>query len=275
MRVYSEVLSRWVTVPDEPKKIVSLAPAITETLFMIGLGDSVVGVSRYCNKPPEARSKPKVGAYLDVNLKLLKLLDPDLVLVTTGAQRTIYSSLEAAKVRYFPIPLPVSVYGVIDLVITTSMVVGRVDEGRELAEKINEELHSIKTPWAKMRAYYEVDLGGPVTIGAHTFVDHALRFINLENIMHDIKSSYVTPNYDLVAERNPGVIIVESGSEVKPDLRSVLKRFEAAGLTHIDAVRRNRVVLLEHNTLSHYGPSLPKSLRRVAEAVAVTLGKGV
>jgi len=275
MRIYSEVLSRWVTVPDEPRRIVSLAPALTETLFMIGLGDRVVGVSRFCNKPNEARNRPRVGAYLDINLKLLKLLKPDIVLVTTGAQRAIYSLLEGAKIKYFPIPLPVSVYGVIDLVIVTSTVVGKVDEGRELAEKINEELHSIKTPWTKMRVYYEVDLGGPVTVGAHTFIDHALQFINLENIMHDVRSSYVTPNYDLVAERNPDVIIIESGSEAKPNVRQVLNRFEAAGLTHLKAVRRNRLVLLEHNTLSHYGPSLPRSLRKVASAVSTVLGKGV
>jgi len=62
-------------------RIVSLAPSITESLFALGVGDQVVGVTRYCNYPPEARAKEKVGGYQDLNYEAVLALKPDLVVL--------------------------------------------------------------------------------------------------------------------------------------------------------------------------------------------------
>jgi len=63
------------------RRIISLAPSITETLFAIGLGDAVVGVTRYCDYPPEARSKRQVGGVYDPNYEAITALSPDLVMM--------------------------------------------------------------------------------------------------------------------------------------------------------------------------------------------------
>ncbi|HET9298870.1 MAG TPA: helical backbone metal receptor, partial [Candidatus Polarisedimenticolaceae bacterium] len=65
-----------------PQRIVSLTPAITETLFALGLGDRVVGVTRFCDYPPEARTKPQVGGYADPDVEAVVALSPDLVLIS-------------------------------------------------------------------------------------------------------------------------------------------------------------------------------------------------
>lgn len=64
-----------------PRRIVSMAPSVTETLFALGLGDRVVGVTRYCDYPPEAASKAKIGGFLDPNYEAIVKLDPDLVVL--------------------------------------------------------------------------------------------------------------------------------------------------------------------------------------------------
>lgn len=69
-------------VETAPQRIVSLTPAITETLFAIGLGDRVVGVTRFCDYPPEARTKPQVGGYADPDVEAVVALTPDLVLIS-------------------------------------------------------------------------------------------------------------------------------------------------------------------------------------------------
>ena len=78
---------RRVDVPDHPRRLISLAPSITETLFALGLGDSVVGDTDYCEYPPEAKLKPHVGPILNPNLERIVALKPDLVLGSPEANR--------------------------------------------------------------------------------------------------------------------------------------------------------------------------------------------
>ncbi|MGQ9606940.1 MAG: ABC transporter substrate-binding protein [Thermogutta sp.] len=70
-----------------PRRVVSLAPSITETLFAMGLGDVVVGVTDFCRDPPEVTNLPKVGGYLNPNVEAVLRLQPDLIIIPAGAQR--------------------------------------------------------------------------------------------------------------------------------------------------------------------------------------------
>src|SRR5580704_18710852 len=67
-----------------PQRIISTAPSITEVLYALGLGDRVVGVTRYCRYPPEALLKPKIGDYTSPNLEAIAALRPDLVIIQTN-----------------------------------------------------------------------------------------------------------------------------------------------------------------------------------------------
>ena len=69
---------------ESPKRIISMAPSITETLFALGLGDQVVGVSRFCTYPPEVKTKPKVGGLFDPNLEAILSLRPDRIILLKG-----------------------------------------------------------------------------------------------------------------------------------------------------------------------------------------------
>ena len=73
----------------EPRRIVSAAPGITETLFALGLGSRVVGVSQYCRYPAEARALPKVGGYLRPDVEAIVALRPDLVIVQYAPNRVV------------------------------------------------------------------------------------------------------------------------------------------------------------------------------------------
>ena len=78
---------RRVDIPEHPQRLISLAPSITETLFALGLGESVVGNTDYCEYPPEAKLKPHVGPILNPNLERIVALKPDLVLGSPEANR--------------------------------------------------------------------------------------------------------------------------------------------------------------------------------------------
>ena len=80
-KTVTDQLNRQVTVPDDPKRVVALAPSITETLFALGLGEKVTGVTRFCTYPPEVQLVTKVGGFLDPNYEVIASLKPDLVVL--------------------------------------------------------------------------------------------------------------------------------------------------------------------------------------------------
>ena len=82
----------------QPRRIVSTAPSITETLFALGLGDRVIGVSQHCHYPPEANSRPRVGSYLKPNVEVIVGLRPDLVIVQAKTNDAA-AQLERVKVN--------------------------------------------------------------------------------------------------------------------------------------------------------------------------------
>ncbi|MEB3851257.1 MAG: ABC transporter substrate-binding protein, partial [Desulfurococcales archaeon] len=182
VRVYSLALGREVEVPERPSRIVSLSPAVTETLFRIGAGDRVVGVSVFCSKPPEACGRPRVGSYYKVDYKRLDPLEPDLILTTTGAQARVVEELAERGYTVYPVPLPTSLYGILDNIITVGIVAGEIPGARRLAGELAGRLPPLRGALDGVRVYYEIDLGGPVSAGAHSYIVDALEFLGAETV---------------------------------------------------------------------------------------------
>ena len=109
----SDMLGRTVVVPDRPLRVVSLAPSLTETVYALGRGDWLVGVTEFCDYPPEARSKPRVGGIAAPSLERIVSLAPDLALTTAeGNSRNTMEQLERLGIATFALK-PDSYAGVI------------------------------------------------------------------------------------------------------------------------------------------------------------------
>ena len=252
-RLYSEVLNTYIEVPETPK-VVSLAPSITDTLYRIGAWENVVGVSLYCNIPEEAGKKPRVGAYLNINYDKLDELKPDLILTTTGAQRNLTMELWDKGYTVYPIPLPTSIYGIIDNIVLTGYLVGRAAESLKVARKYLKLLNTVEYT-VDENVYYEILFEEPYTIGQYSYITTSLHHIGLKNIFMDIEKSYFKPDFNEVLERNPGIIIYELKPNMKISYNELVELFEDRGWSDIDAVRNNQIYILEPDTLAHYGPT--------------------
>ncbi len=267
VRLFSEVLGKEVEVPERPSRIVSLSPAITEILYMLGVWDRVVGVSVFDHKPPEAREKPKVGSYYKVNYRALEELSPDLVLVTTGAQRKVLYEL-AERYTTYPIPLPLSVAAVIDQVVQVGIVVGALEEARRLESRLLERAERLKGALEGVRVYYEVFLGGPVTAGGHTYITDAFRLMGAETPFQGYRTTWITdPPADVIRDFDPDYIVYEPSPYVETSLDRVVRGFEERGLGGLRAVKERRIIILPPDSLAHYGPSLFDALEDLASRV--------
>jgi len=252
-KVFSEILGEYIEVPDNPK-IVSLAPSITDTLYRIGVWDQVVGVSLFCNIPKEASSKPRVGAYLKVSYKRLDELSPDIVLTTTGVQRNLTLELKEKGYNVYPIPLPISIYGIVDNIVLTGYVVGAVDRALEVAGKYLRLLDEVEG-FLDAKVYYEICFEDPYTIGKYSYITTSLYHIGLRNIFMGVDKSYFKPDFKEVLELNPEVIIYEMNPGKEVTYNEVIEMFEERGWGGIRALRENRVFIVGPDTLAHYGPT--------------------
>ena len=274
VRVYSLALGRELEVPERPERIVSLSPAVTETLFRIGAGERVVGVSVFCSKPPEACERPRVGSYYKVDYKRLEPLEPDLILTTTGAQLGVVRELEEKGYRVYPVPLPTSLYGVLDNIITIGIVVGEIAGARSLAGELASRLPGLRGRLQGIRVYYEIDLGGPVSAGAHSYIVDALEFLGAETVFSKDRVPWViNPDPGRVLEFDPDVIVYEKKPYSKDTPETVRRKLEERGLGSLRALREGRIVVLPPDSLAHYGPSLVDALEALAGKVEKLLAR--
>lgn len=141
-----------------PKKIVCLTEETTETLYLIGEGERVVGISGYTVRPPEARKKPKVSAYLHARYEKIEALTPDLILAFSDLQSNITSDLVKRGYPVFTFNQR-SVDEILQMVRVLGGIVGVPDKGNALAAQLADGLAEIRTQAAALprrpRVYFE------------------------------------------------------------------------------------------------------------------------
>ncbi len=165
-------LGRTHVFVQPPRRIVSISPGITETLFALGLDDVIVGVSDFCDFPEAARAKPKVGG-VTPNIEAIVGLRPDLVLLTGGiGMREV-----AARMDRLGIPAlgfePTSIDAVFDRILRLGHITGRIKQAQELVERLRGRLDTVashRSPASSPRVLYLVDEDPYITVGRGSFL---------------------------------------------------------------------------------------------------------
>jgi iron complex transport system substrate-binding protein len=255
MKVFNEILGSEVEIPEQPKRMVSFSPAATEALFEIGVGENVVGVSAFCARPAEVKTKRKLGSYNTVRDEVLDEVDPDLILTVTGDQREFAIRI-ARKYPVYPLELPVSVAGIVDFVIKVGLVTGAADKARELGGTLMRSLGKLGT-LPQFTGYVEIDLGGPVTFGSYSYITDAFRILGAHHIYERERREWLTPDLEKVAAGDPDLIMYEPKmfSKFGDDDRDTL--IASRGWNGLRAVRRGNFFVTPGplDFLAHHGPS--------------------
>jgi iron complex transport system substrate-binding protein len=249
-----------------PHRIISLIPSVTEMLFAIGAGPSVVGVSSFDHFPPEAERRAKVGGLVDPDFERILSLRPDLVVVY-GTQSELIDRLRRAGLPMFNYQHA----GLADITQTIRQIgdrVGRGDAARTLAGDIERRIASVRAvtrtlPRPKTLLVFEREPGtlrGIYGSGGVGFLHDMLEAAGGTNLMADVPRQSVQITTELAMSRAPDVIIeIHSGAEWTP-ARAARERDVWRALPSIPAVRTGRVYVLADERLSIPGP-------RVADAV--------
>lgn len=177
MHEVTDEVGRTIRIPVNPNRIVSLAPSLTETVYALGAEDRLVGDTDYCDYPPEAQKKPKVGGVIDPNLEEIAALHPDLVLVTKGANR-----LETVRaLDSFGISAYATDPHKVDEIITSTKKLADVlnvpAAGRAVAEDLQQRLatlHAELNALPPKRVLFVVWTEPLISVGKGTFIADAL-----------------------------------------------------------------------------------------------------
>jgi iron complex transport system substrate-binding protein len=259
--VRTDAIGRQVNLPRRPARIISLAPSVTEVLFLVGAGDRVVGVTVHCDWPEEARKLPKIGDLLNPSAELILEAKPDLVIASTaGNDRTAVLKLADLGLPVF-VTAPRSVATIFDTVEQIGRVTGCEDRAAELVARMKERLDSLDrrlTGTKPVRAFYITWFEPLLAPGKGTFENDVLRHAGIESISAAIPEFYPRYSLEQVIASDPDVILaVRHEGNPLPDLRVL------PGWRQLRAVQGNRVIVVSE-VFQHPSPRFLDALEELA-----------
>jgi iron complex transport system substrate-binding protein len=258
---------RTVRIPQPVRRIVSLAPSVTETLFALGLGDRLVGDTDFCDYPSEARQKAHIGGPVNPNIEAVAALHPDLVVAAREINRLdSVRSLEKLGIAVYTTD-PQTVEQVLTSTERLGDLLDASDAGHSLAANLRRRLGEMDRRLAALPAknvLMIVWLDPLMSVGRNTFMDDALRRAGARSVI-DSPQSWPSIDLEQVVRLQPEYLIIsnDNARQVQRELAELQAR---PGWRRLDAVRHRRIIVLSE-ALSHPSPRLVDGIEQLARAL--------
>jgi iron complex transport system substrate-binding protein len=265
------------TAQTKPQRIVSTSPSITETLFALGLGDKVVGVSQFCNYPPEVRKLPKVGSYIKPDPEAIARLAPDLVILERS-NSALTERLNSLHIAFIEVP-----HSTLEDIFSEIQIIGKAagvpDRSATLVAQIKSSLDAIQTKAKAMpspRVLLIVDrqqgtLNNLIAVGPDNYVNQILEIAGGSNVLAKPSvPQYPRISLETVLRENPDVIIDISGTQETEAARRASRKATLAlwgQYKDLTAVRNNHVYAGTTDSLVVPGPRTPIATQRLFDFV--------
>lgn len=227
-----------------PGRIISLAPAITEELYLLGAQDTLVANTYYCKRPPEAVKKKKIGNLKNFDLELILELKPDLILCTSLANRNKIDKLKQLGVRVVELPPPSSFREICDNFLNLGRVIGKEDRAKEILSDVTDEINEIRKLTEKLprkKLFVQIGANPLVTVNRDYFINDYIRYSGGINISGDAISNLYNRENVLLA--NPDVIIITNMGIASDEEKKAWERY-----TTINAVRDGKIHIVDSDT---------------------------
>lgn len=259
-------LGREIMIQALPKRIISLAPSVTEMLFALGLGERIVGVTSYCDFPEEAKQKEKVGDTLNPNPERLIALKPDLVVITTASQLERLS--EQLSKQGIPVYVvnPQTVRDVALSIFRLGMATGASAQGKKIQDEMLERIASVETrvtSLPKPKVLYVLQAAPLITAGRKTFITDLIRLAGGQSITGDEPTDYPQLSRETAIARAPEVIVAPASHGTELVKEDDLRRDFAV----TPALKTNRIVRVNPDWVDRPGPRIVDGLEQLAEGL--------
>ena len=263
-RQVTDEIGRMIRVPQSIHRIVSLAPNLTETIYALGLQDRLVGDTDYCDFPPEAQHKAKVGGAVNPSLEAIAALHPDLVLVTKNLNRleTVQALADLGIPSYATDPHTVD--AIIASIARLADLLGAPETGAALTADLERQLADLHERLASVpprRVLFIVWTEPLISIGKDTFIADALRHAGAISVI-DSSRDWPQVNLEEVVRLQPEFLIfVESHFGAAPHSAEALA--DLPGWRLLNAVRNRRYATIS-DAINRPAPRLVSAVEDLA-----------
>ena len=259
--------------PSVPQRVVSMGPNLTETIFALGRGDLVVGVTDFSNYPPEAKDLPRVGGYINPNLERLTVLRPDLVIVRGKYEKVAkYCKRKNIPIVHVNMDSLFSIYqGILEL----GRIFNKVEKAQALCKTIRHQLEEVSrdaAQYGRQKTFVCLgrapgSLSSIYTAGGPSFVTEILKVAGGDNIFQDVKQPYPEASKESLIRRAPEVIL-----EMRPGEKiSRSRREQIIGdwkiLRGVPAISNRKIFVLTEDFLLVPGPRVGIAARFLLKTI--------
>jgi iron complex transport system substrate-binding protein len=262
-RLFIDEIGRTVSIPSCPKRIVSLAPNITEALFALGLEGEIVGVTIFCNYPVQALQKPKVGGLINPSLEMIVSLEPDLIIATAdGNRKENVEQLEKIGLPVYVVN-PVNIDEILTMVMDIGTITGKEKKAgklvRNLRKRIGNVIHHAKG-LTRPKVFLQFGINSMITAGRNTFLNELITTAGGHNIAGDSEIRYPRFNIEAIIAGKPDVIITSSmnGGESSAPAIHRWKRWH-----DIPAVQNGRIHIMDSDIINRPSPRIVDGLEEL------------
>jgi len=250
-------------VPHAAQRIVSLTPALTETLFAVGAGSRVVGVTQFCDFPPQAKTLPKIGGYVNPSVEAVLALKPDLVVVSPGpGNRDAALAMRRAGLRVEIVPAE-TLEESLAAIESVARLTGDEAAGRNVASAVRARMDAVSRRVAgrpRVRALFCIQTDPIIVAGRDTLPSQLLELAGGTNVIDAVR--YPRVDVEAVAAAKPALIL-----QARMDLASGDAHDEALFWKRwpsIPAVAQGRVVVLPDDLTLRPGPRVGEAVEELA-----------
>lgn len=272
-RTVTDGMGRTVTVPDEPRRIVSLAPNITEIIFALGQEHRLMGATRYSDFPPEAKTLPKVGSYVHLDLEKIVALKPDLcIAIKDGNPVAVAKRLESLKIPVYAVN-PRNLETIMQTVLEIGGLINAQKEADLLVKDMDLRIQKVKSLVSNVahrpRVFFQIGVSPIVSVGTHTFIHGLIVLAGGTNVAQG-PISYPRFSREQVLALSPEVIIITSMARA-----AVFEQVKAEWNKWPDlpAVRDQRIFLEDSNFFDRPTPRLVDGLELLVRLIHPELFK--
>lgn len=265
----TDSLGRNLTVPDDPQRVVSLAPSVTEIIFALGQEHRLKGVTQFSDYPPQAAALPKVGSYVHPDLERIVALRPDLcIAVKDGNPKEAAQRLESLKIPVYAID-PKNIADVSETILNIGGLLNADAKAKELAQNMRSRIQHVRSLVSKAEnkpgVFFQIGISPIVSVGTDTFIHELIGLAGGKNLAAG-PVPYPRFSREQVLALAPDVIIVTSMTRggMFEEIKAEWQRWP-----DIPAVRNNRIFIVDSNLFDRPTPRLAEGLEVLAELFGV------
>jgi ABC-type Fe3+-hydroxamate transport system substrate-binding protein len=237
-RILTDEMGRKVVVPDHPHRVICLMPTVTDTVFALGAGDDVVGISDYTKYPAAALTKPSVGDLIKPSIETILSLHPDLVIGTQPkGPMEVTDQLERAGIPIFLVS-PHGIAGIFHSIESVGTALNRTPQADLLVHSLQQRVDAVKARTKGLpapRVFMPIWYDPITTIGKNAFITEVVEAAGGRSVTDDLSSEWPQISMEVVLERAPDALLLVRGG--KTTLQVLQDRPGWSSMTAIKARR--------------------------------------